>query len=53
MSNTSIKKDYLSKLKLVKKYNKYYYDKSSPIITDDEYDQIKRDLADIEKNIQA
>ncbi len=49
MSNTSIKKDYLSKLKLVKKYNKYYYDKSSPIITDDEYDQIKRDLADIEK----
>ncbi len=49
MSNTSIKKDYLSKLKLIKKYNKYYYDKSSPIITDDEYDQIKRDLANIEK----
>ena len=44
MSDISVKKDYLNKIKLIKKYNKFYYDKSNPAISDDEYDKIKRDL---------
>ncbi len=49
MSDISVKKDYLNKIKLIKKYNKFYYDKSNPAISDDEYDKIKRDLITIEK----
>ena len=50
MSNTSIKKNYLKKIKLLKKYNKFYYDKSKPLISDKEYDELKKDIFNIEKN---
>ena len=49
MSVISIKKNYLNKIKLIKKYNKYYYDKSNPVISDEKYDQLKREIIDIEK----
>ncbi len=49
MNSISIKKNYLNKIKLIKKYNKYYYDKSDPAISDEEYDKLKRDIIDIEK----
>jgi len=49
MSFISAKKNYLKKIKLIKKYNKYYYDKSNPTISDEEYDQLKREIIDIEK----
>ena len=44
MNNISIKKNYLNKIKLIKKYNKYYYDKNNPVISDEEYDKLKRDI---------
>ena len=44
-----IKKNYLNKIKLIKKYNKYYYDQSNPLISDKEYDQLKREIIDMEK----
>ena len=47
MSVISIKKNYLNKIKLIKKYNKYYYDKSNPVISDEKYDQLKREIIDI------
>ena len=50
MSNTSIKKNYLKKIKLLKKYNKFYYDKSKPLISDKEYDNLKQDIFNIEKS---
>ena len=50
MSNTSIKKNYLKKIKLLKKYNKFYYDKSKPLISDKEYDKLKQDIFNIEKS---
>ena len=37
-----ILKDYLRKIKLLKKYNKFYYGKDSPVITDQEYDNLKK-----------
>ena len=49
MNNISIKKNYLNKIKLIKKCNKYYYDKSNPVISDEKYDQLKREIIDIEK----
>ena len=49
MNNISIKKNYLNKIKLIKKYNKYYYDKNNPAISDEEYDKLKREVIDIEK----
>ena len=50
MSNTLIKKNYLKKIKLLKKYNKFYYDKSKPLISDKEYDELKQDIFNIEKS---
>ena len=49
MSNFLIKKDYLKKIKLINKYNKFYYNESNPSVSDQEYDQLKNDIIDIEK----
>jgi len=49
MSNISKRKNYLKKIKLLNEYNKYYYDKSDPVISDEEYDQLKREIIDIEQ----
>ena len=46
MSNDLIKKDYLKKIKLIQKYNKYYYDKDKPIVTDQKYDLLKKEIID-------
>ena len=46
MSNISIKKNYLKKIKLLKKYNKFYYDKSKPLISDKEYDELNSEIKD-------
>ncbi|MDC0216402.1 NAD-dependent DNA ligase LigA [Candidatus Pelagibacter sp.] len=50
MSNNLIKKKYLEKVKLLNKYNKFYYDKSKPLISDREYDDLKNEILKIEKN---
>jgi DNA ligase (NAD+) len=49
MSSILIKKNYLNKVKLLNKYNKFYYDKSNPIVSDQEYDDLKLDISKIEK----
>ena len=49
MNINSVKKDYLKKIKLINKYNKFYYDKSDPSVSDQEYDQLKRDIIKIEE----
>ena len=48
MNNISIKKDYLNKVKLINKYNKLYYDKNNPAVSDQEYDQLKKKIFEIE-----
>jgi len=45
-----IVKNYLKKRKLLEEYNKFYYDKDSPIITDQEYDTVKQETIELEKN---
>ena len=44
MNKKEIVKEYLEKLKLLKDYNKFYYDKSNPKISDKKYDQLKSNI---------
>jgi len=44
-----IKKNYLNKIKELKEHNQNYYEKSSPKISDAEYDKLKLNINDLEK----
>ena len=44
-----VTKNYLDKIKLIKKYNKSYYLNSNPDISDAEYDELKKNIIDLEK----
>tara|TARA_Y100000590_G_scaffold213127_1_gene241446 strand:+ start:147 stop:2177 length:2031 start_codon:yes stop_codon:yes gene_type:complete len=49
MNNNLIKKNYLKKIKLINKYDKFYYDKNDSVVSDQEYDKLKKDIIEIEK----
>jgi DNA ligase (NAD+) len=49
MSNDKIKKDYLKKIQLIDKYNKFYYDNNESIISDQKFDFLKKGLIELEK----
>jgi len=42
-------KYYLKKKKLLNKHNKLYYDKDSPVVNDELYDDLKKEVAELEK----
>ena len=44
-----IKKEYLDKIKELIEYNQHYYEKSSPKISDAEYDKLKKEITKFEK----
>ena len=44
-----IKKDYFAKIKELKKHNQHYYEKSNPKISDAEYDKLKKEIIEFEK----
>ena len=48
-SNFKIKKKYLEKIKILKKYNESYYNRSKPIVDDSVYDQLKKEIFELEK----
>ena len=48
-SQNTIKKDYLKKITLIKKYNKTYYSDSNPEVSDANYDELKNDILYLEK----
>ena len=49
MKVNDIKKYYKQKINELIKHNKLYFDKSSPTISDKEYDEIKKEIIDLEK----
>ena len=49
MKNNEVKKDYLRKIKKITKLNESYYDKSTPLISDGEYDILKKEIIFLEK----
>ncbi len=48
MNEENTKKTYIKKIKLIQKYNKYYYDKNAPIVIDSEYDLLKKEIVELE-----
>ena len=50
MSKKELKIYYKNKINLLKKYDKYYYDKSNPIVSDLEYDELKREVLNLESS---
>jgi DNA ligase (NAD+) len=49
MNKKEIQENYNKKIELINDYNRYYYNESSPLISDGEYDEIKRDIILLEK----
>ncbi len=49
MNDAKIKNDYLKKIKKINELNESYYDKNRPLIPDNEYDLLKKEITDLEK----
>ncbi len=49
MTENEIKKIYQSKIRDFEKHNELYYDKSSPVISDRKFDEIKAEILNLEK----
>ena len=49
MDKKKINKQYSEKIKLVNRYNKYYYNNNEPLVTDKEYDKLKNHILSLEK----
>ncbi len=52
MNIKKIKILYDKKIKLFKKYNEYYFEKSKPLISDKEYDDLKKDILKLENSFK-
>ena len=52
MIKKKIEFQYKKKIKLINNYNKFYYDKSHPKITDFEYDQLKKEILLLEQKYE-
>ena len=50
MKKNLIKKKYLDKIDLIHHYNKKYYDESISEISDSDYDNLKKEILNLEKN---
>ena len=48
-NNSKVKKIYIEKIKLLKKYNESYYNESNPIVEDVIYDRLKNEILSLEK----
>ena len=49
MKEVEIRQRYKKIINEIKKHNKLYFEKSSPKISDNQYDQIKKEILDLEK----
>ena len=52
MTNRSILEKYNKKIENLQKHNRLYYDKNSPKISDAEYDALKKEILDLEKQYE-
>ena len=50
MNKKEVQKIYSKKIKLINDYNKHYYNENSPLVSDKEYDEIKKEILLLEKN---
>ena len=49
MIKSSAKKEYQEKIKQYKKYSRKYFEDSTPIVSDQDFDLLKREILDLEK----
>ena len=49
MDKKEIQKLYQEKIKLINRYNQYYYDKNKPLVDDKNYDELKISILSLEK----
>ena len=49
MQRKEIEKVYLKKIDKLKKFDKAYFDEDNPVISDKDYDHIKKEILDLEK----
>ena len=47
MNKKEIQIEYNKKIELFNKLNKYYFDKNKPIVSDAEYDDLKREIISV------
>ena len=52
MEKKKIKKIYNDKIELIKNYNKSYFDKNKSIVSDKEYDELKKNILDLESKFE-
>tara|TARA_B100000886_G_scaffold265410_1_gene189818 strand:+ start:2363 stop:4390 length:2028 start_codon:yes stop_codon:yes gene_type:complete len=52
MNSKDIKKDYLKKIVKINELNENYYDKNISIVSDSEYDDLKKDIFNLEKKFK-
>ena len=48
MNKIKIESEYKKKIKLLTSYNKNYYDASKPLVSDNEYDNLKNSILTLE-----
>ena len=49
MNDKKIYNQYQKKIEELKKYNKFYFEKSKPLVSDKVYDKLKKDIINLEK----
>ena len=49
MNKKEVEKIYKQKINLLKKYNKSYFDKNTSIVSDKDYDELKKEIFSLEK----
>ena len=48
MNDKDLEIKYLKKIDLFQRYNKHYYDKDKPVVSDQKFDLLKKDIIDLE-----
>ena len=49
MNKKKIQKEHIKKLDLIDQFNKFYYDKNDPKVSDQQYDELKKEILSLEK----
>ena len=48
MNKNKVLEEYNKKIKLLQKYNNFYFNENTSLVNDDDYDKIKRDIINLE-----
>ena len=49
LKSSKVKKEYKEKIKQYKRYSKKYFEDSSPVVSDQDFDLLKKEILDLEK----